>query len=62
MKNRRFNIGRWLVQKIANVIACTENSFVTLNDQNPYGGVGLCLVNGLRHSGIHVTCDGILFV
>ena len=62
MKHRRVHCGRWLVQKVANVIAGTENRFMTLDDQHACGGVGLCLVNGLCHGGVHVTRDGILFV
>jgi hypothetical protein len=62
MKHGRLCGGRWLVQKITDVIACTENTFMTLYDQHTACAVGLCIVNGFGHGRIHVARDGILFV
>ena len=62
MEHRRVHRRRRLVQKITNVVAGTEDRFVALNHQNTDGGIGLRLVDGLRHGGVHVARDGILFV
>jgi hypothetical protein len=62
MKHGRVHRGGWFVQKITNVVASTENRFMALYHQDTDGGIGLRLIDRLRHGGVHVTRDGILFV
>ena len=62
MKHRRVCSGGWFVQKITDVIARAENTFMTLNDQDAASAVGLRRINGFGHGGVHIASDGILFV
>jgi diaminopimelate epimerase len=35
---------------------------MALNDQHTNSRVGLRLIDGLCHGGVHIACDGVLFV
>jgi len=50
------------LQKVPNVIACTEDRFMPLNHNDAHSSISLGLRNGIGHLAIHHRSDGVLFV